>query len=192
MKKNGFTILELLVVIAIIGFTVTLITIKVVKNIQDSKKLVNNNIKEIIENAAYVYATTHEDEFQNLNSIGVDYVSINNLILRGLLTEKNIGEEPVSNNVLIANINGEIKTSYNSTNNLNNVIFINGLKEISIKKDSTYNDLGAYVAIINEGIFEFPLEHTVSTVNTSIVGTYKVTYTYTNAEEVERIVKVIN
>lgn len=192
MKKNGFTILELLVVIAIIGFTVTLVTIKVVKNIKDAKKLVNNNTKEIIENAAYIYATTHTEEFVDLSNINVDYISINNLILRGLLTEKSIGEEPVTNNVLIANINDEIKTNYNSTNNLSNTIFINGLKEISIKKDSTYNDMGAYVAIIDTGLVEVPREQTLSTVNTSIVGTYKVIYSYENATAVERIVKVIN
>lgn len=41
MKKNAFTLIELLSVIIILGLTVTLVVVRVEKNIKDTKKIAN-------------------------------------------------------------------------------------------------------------------------------------------------------
>ena len=45
-KKNGFTLIELLSVIIILGLTVTLVVVRVEKNIKDTKKIIKNSINK--------------------------------------------------------------------------------------------------------------------------------------------------
>ena len=52
--------------------------------------------------------------------------------------------------------------------------------------------MGAYVAIPGTGIIELNSSNISSTVDNTIVGEYKVTYSYSNTESAERLVSVIN
>ena len=68
MKKNAFTLIELLSVIIILGLTVTLVVVRVEKNIKDTKKLANAMQIKMIEDAALLMSTDYQDELTKLNS----------------------------------------------------------------------------------------------------------------------------
>ena len=66
MKKNAFTLIELLSVIIILGLTVTLVVVRVEKNIKDTKKLANAMQIKMIEDAALLMSTDYQDELTKL------------------------------------------------------------------------------------------------------------------------------
>lgn len=190
MKKiNGFTLVELLAVIIILCITVTIVVVKVDKNIKDANEFGNEMQIENIESAALIYADEYTSSLSNLQNIKVDTITISTLIDSGLLNAKNVKDIATSNLVLIANINGVLNVKYIGTSK--NVIFLNGSKEISIYKGDTYNEMGAYVAIPETGLIELTSSNISSTVNVSSKGEYKVTYSYSGATSVIRKVSVL-
>ena len=68
MKKNAFTLIELLSVIIILGLTVTLVVVRVEKNIKDTKKLANDMQVNMIEEAALLMSTDYQDELTILDN----------------------------------------------------------------------------------------------------------------------------
>lgn len=190
MKKNGFTLVELLAVIVILGMTITIVAVKIDKNIKDTNKFSNTQLISTIEDAAYLYAETYDNELTNLNTYNVDVVTINTLIEKGLLDKKNLKNISFSEKVIIANINGLLKTKYVGSNN--NAIFLNGGSEVSIYKGEIYSELGAYIAIPNTGLDTLSSSNITSNINTSTVGRYEVKYTYSNAKTEKRTVNVLN
>lgn len=190
MKKiNGFTLVELLAVIIILCITVTIVVVKVDKNIKDANDFGNEMQIENIESAALIYVEEYSNSLTNLKSKNVDTITISTLINSGLLNSKDVKDVSTSNLVLIANINGNLNVKYIGTSK--NVIFLNGSKEISLYQGDTYNEMGAYVAIPGTGLVELTSSNIVSTVNTSTKGEYKVTYSYENATSVVRKVSVL-
>lgn len=190
MKNKGFTLVELLAVIIIIALTAILIVVKVDKNIKDAKKLEEQQQIELIENAAYIYATTYKNELPYLDSILVDEVSLDTLITKGLLNETSISEISTENKVIVVNINNNIKVKYNTNQSYINTIFLIGLEEITIKTGSNYEDDGAYIAIPERGIEVMTSSNITSTLNINQEGKYKITYTYEGAQTKERIIVV--
>lgn len=190
MKKNGFTLVELLATIIILCVTITIVIVQVDKNIKDVNDFENEMQIEAIESAAIIYAEDYRNNLSNLNNKKVDTVSIETLINEGLLLQKDVKDIDTSNIILIAEINKNIKVKYTGTGK--NVIFLNGPSEISIYVGDDYQEMGAYVAIPGTGIVELTSSNITSTIDTSNVGDYKVTYSYENAESVERKVSVIN
>lgn len=190
MKKiNGFTLVELLAVIIILCVTVTIVVVKVDKNIKDADEFGNEMQIENIERAALIYADEDISSLTNLQSKNVDTVTISTLVNSGLLNSKDVKEISTSDLVLIANINGDLRVKYIGTSK--NVIFLNGSKEISLYQGDTYNEMGAYVAIPGTGLVELTSSNISSTVNTSAKGEYKVTYSYSGATSVVRKVSVL-
>lgn len=190
MKKiNGFTLVELLAVIIILCITVTIVVVKVDKNIKDANDFGNEMQIENIESAALIYANEYTNSLTNLKSKNVDTITISTLINSGLLNSKDVKDVSTSNLVLIANINGDLRVKYIGTSK--NVIFLNGSKEISLYQGDTYNEIGAYVAIPETGLVELTSSNIVSTVNTSTKGEYHVTYSYSEATSVVRKVSVL-
>lgn len=190
MKKiNGFTLVELLAVIIILCITVTIVVVKVDKNIKDANNFGNEMQIENIESSALIYADEYTSSLTNLQSKNVDTITISTLINSGLLNSKDVKDISTSDLVLIANINGDLKVKYIRTSK--NVIFLNGSKEISLYQGDTYNEMGAYVAIPGTGLVELTSSNILSTVNTSAKGEYKVTYSYSGATSVVRKVSVL-
>lgn len=190
MKKiNGFTLVELLAVIIILCITVTIVVVKVDKNIKDANDFGNEMQIENIESAALIYADDYTSNLTNLKSKNVDTITISTLINSGLLNSKDVKEISTSDLVLIANINGDLRVKYIGASK--NVIFLNGSKEISLYQGDTYNEMGAYVAIPGTGLVELTSSNIVSTVNTSTKGEYQVTYSYSGAASVVRKVSVL-
>ena len=188
-KKNGFTLVELLAVIIILCITVTIVVVKVDKNIKDANEFGNEMQIENIESASLIYADEYTSSLTNLKNKNVDTITVSTLINSGLLNSKDVKELSTSNLVLIANINGNLNVKYIGTSK--NVIFLNGSKEISLYQGDTYNEMGAYVAIPETGLVELTSSNIASTVNTNTKGEYKVTYSYSGATSVVRKVSVL-
>ena len=191
MKKKGFTLVELLAVIVIIGVTTILISVKVVDNIKKAKTTALNSKKELIENAAVIYAANYKSELTSFNTIKVELISINTLVEKGLILVSDIKEIPLTNLVLIAEIEKEIKSNYDFEQLGKNVIFLSGVEEISMASNKTYTDAGAYVAVINSGIVQLTSDNMTSNLNISVLGDYTVTYSYENAKDAVRKIKII-
>lgn len=190
MKKiNGFTLVELLAVIIILCITVTIVVVKVDKNIKDANEFGNEIQIENIESAALIYADEYTSSLSNLQNIKADTITISTLINSGLLNSKDVKDISTDNIVLIANINGDLRVKYIGTSQ--NVIFLNGSKEISLYQGDTYNEMGAYVAIPGTGLVELTSSNISSNVNASTKGEYKVTYSYSGATSVIRKVSVL-
>lgn len=193
--KKGFTLIEVIAVIALIAFMILLIIPNITKNIKDAKKMLSNSQIESIENSAYLYYLDYSSEIPDLATYKVTNVTIGTLISKGLISSDDIKINnqsiPSSNVVVIANINGKIKTFYDINQTGKSVIFLTGLSNMSLNTGTTYNDMGAYVAILGSGVLQLSSSNMVSTVNTSLPGTYTVTYSYTNAIDAIRTVKVL-
>jgi len=190
MKKNGFTLVELLATIVILCITITIVIVQVDKNIKDANDFGNKMQKEAIESAALIYAEDYRNNLSNINEKKVDTVSLETLINQGLLEEKDVKNIDKSSITIIAEINDTIKVKY--TGESKNVIFLNGPSEISIYVGDEYKEMGAFVAVPGTGVIELTSSNILSTLDTSNIGEYKVTYSYSNTESVERTISVIN
>ena len=190
MKKNGFTLVELLATITLLCITITIVIVKVDKNIKDANDFGNQMQIEGIESAALIYAEEYRNNLYYIEEKKVDTVSLETLINQGLLEEKDVKNLDKTNIIVIAEINNNIKVKYTKVNK--NVIFLNGPSEISIYVGDQYKEMGAYVAIPGTGIIELQNDNITSTINNNTVGEYKVTYSYVNTDSKERIVSVIN
>ena len=191
MKKNAFTLIELLSVIIILGLTVTLVVVRVEKNIKDTKKLANAMQIKMIEDAALLMSTDYQDELTKLNSKNVETITLQTLVNKGLLKSSDLKDIPLSNKVLLAKINDDIRVNYDKLQSNKNVIFLTGLDNITLHKNDTYTESGAYVAIIDTGVVALTSSNISGTINTNTVGTYKRTYSYNNAVSVTRTINII-
>ena len=186
--KKGFTLVELLAVIVILGVTIAIVAVKIDSSIKNSNNFINERQVELIENAANLYVEEYSNEITNFSTLNVGKVTLGTLINKGLIKEKDVKDISTSNVVMIAKVNGSIKTKYTETEK--NVIFLVGTDKVTTTLGSTYTDLGAYALVVNTGLVELTSSNMTSTVNVNTAGTYKVTYSYTNASNVERIVTV--
>jgi prepilin-type N-terminal cleavage/methylation domain-containing protein len=195
MKEKGFTLIEILAVIVIISITTLLIITSVEKRIKEAKNILSSSQLETIENAVYVYAINYASEIPDLEIKGVDTVTLATLIDKGLIETSDItinGDVlPTTNTAIIAYVNGSLKAKYDESQTGSNIIFLVGASSISISKNSTYTDMGAYVVIPETGIVELTSSNMSSNVNTGTSGTYQVTYTYSNSTSVTRTVRVL-
>ena len=187
--KKGFTLIELLAVIVILTMTITLVVVKVDKNIKEANKFKNERAANTLENAAVLFIDDYSNELSNFDTLNVDVITIAQLIDKGLIDSKEI-KDPTSNVVVVANINGITKAKYTKTTK--NTIFINGPSQISIIINAQYNELGAYVAIPNTGVVQLTGSNITSNVETGTLGDYEITYTYSGADTIKRIVSVID
>ena len=190
MKKNGFTLIELLAVITILAITAIIVIVKIDKNIKDSQDFADDMQIKNIENAALTYSSTYIDEIVDFNTKKVVTITVATLVDKGILKKKDVDSIPVTNNILICEINGDIKVKY--LESLKNVIFLIGPSSMSLYVNDTYKEMGAYVAIPSTGLVKLSDSNISSNLNTSATGSYEVTYSYDNADSIKRIVEIIN
>lgn len=187
--KKGFTLIEILAVIVILSITVTIVIVKVDSNIKDTTKFSNERLAETLEDAAILFVENYKNELTNFSSKKVDLISISQLIDKDLIDSKVI-KEKLTNVVLVADVNGVVKSKYIKTSKP--VIFLNGPSQISLKKGETYTEYGAYVAIPETEVKVLENYYISSNnIPTNTVGKYEKSYTYTSATKVIREIYVI-
>ncbi len=195
MKNNkGLTLIEVIVVITMIVMLAAIIIPIIDRNIKDMDDFVDESIIEKIENAAYIYAITYESEIPNLKSNNMAKINLQTLYDKGLLDTIKLNNISLNDEVLIVNINNNLETIYDKKQENNPIIFLHGPKEVTLKRNSNYEELGA--AVINyslNSITELDSSNIDSaSLSTSNVGTYYVHYTYSNADEKIRTVYIVN
>lgn len=188
INKKGFTLVELIAVITILCITITIVVVKVDKNINDANEFGYEMQIKTIEEAAKIYAETKK--ITELEEYSVTNIKLQTLTNEGLLTSKDIRKLNIASFVLVAKINNQLKVKY--TNTSKNVIFLNGPTEVSYYVGDEYKEMGAYVAIPKTGVIKLEDSNIVSNVNAAQQGEYKVIYSYENTDSVERKVSVIN
>lgn len=190
MKKTGFTLIELLAVIVVLGIISVIVIVKVDKTSKNASNFINEETVKTIESATLIYANTYINKNSDLETKNVEIITIQDLIDSGLINTKNIGNIKTTDIVLIADINNVYKIRY--TEKIMPVIFINGSEEISIYQNNNYEELGAVVAIPNVGVNELDSSSITSNIDNNTIGRYEVTYSYSDATSVKRIVNVIS
>lgn len=190
IRKSGFTLIELLLVIVILTMTTTLIVVNINKNVKDVKSLATNIQISNIESSAYLLYNDYKEELTTINTTNIESISLSKLVTLGLLKNSDVENLDLNNVVLIVKINDKIKIKYDPLQN-NNLIFINGLEEITIHVGETYIEQGGYVVLDGSSIEELSTSNIISNVNTAEIGNYTVTYNYSNSSSVTRKVKVI-
>ena len=146
---------------------------------------------KMIEDASLLMSTDYQDELTKLNSKNIETITLQTLVNKGLLKSSDLKDIPLSNKVLLAKINDDIRVNYDKLQSNKNVIFLTGLDNITLHKNDTYTESGAYVAIIDTGVVALTSSNISGTINTNTVGTYKKTYSYNNAVSVTRTINII-
>lgn len=197
MKNNkGFTLIEILAVITIILILIIVIAPIIDKNIEDTEDFYSETQVKLFEDAAYTYAIDYEAEIPLLDSTGVATVTLQALLDKGLLEEKKLKSKgeymmPLTNIVIIVNMEESIITKYDAKQENKPLIILNGPSKLTMNKNNTYNELGAYVVTLApNSIAELSASDIQSGVNNSQKGTYQVEYNYTGANTVIRTVYV--
>ena len=101
MNKKGFTLIELIVTIALIGFVGIILSINMIKTINDQDDKNEAKAKELVSEAACAYASMNSSCDSGCNISGTT------LIDDGLIDEKINGIEISGYNVAVTYVNGE-------------------------------------------------------------------------------------
>lgn len=193
MKNNrGFTLLEVIAVVTIIAMLALIIVPIVDKNIKDAQNFADQAQIDTFEEAAYVYAVNYRDDLKStLDTYNVATVSLQTLSTKGLLDLNKIGDIPLTNTVVIALVDGEIKTVYDKNQDNSPIIILHGSQNLTMTVHNGYDELGAMVVTFSPNrINELTPSNIDSGVNNDAVGTYTVNYSYPGADTVTRTVVV--
>lgn len=186
-KKNGFTLVELIASLALMAMLSTIVITYSIRKINETKKASQEKLYVSIEVAAKNYVTEHWSDLEEFNEKDYMYVSIATLIennaftsdLVDPITDKAI---PESNVVYVTrSYNGNITASYDSEQNKNPSLRLNGNYNMYITQDSEFNDPGVS-AYLNDGTDISEDVNVESNVDTNNIGNYIVTYSYENIE----------
>lgn len=98
MNKKGFTLIELLATIAIMTVIATVLTINILDIFESKKKITDNTKNNIIATAANVYLELKENKNLKENcKVNGCSITVNTLILKGLLNEEDLDNSKVIN-----------------------------------------------------------------------------------------------
>lgn len=119
-KKNnarGFTLIEMLGVIVIMGLILIVVFPTMTKMIRGNDDEKFNSYYDLVEEAAYAYATTQTDKLGTSRNVGCTKVTLNTLIDSGYV-QKFDGDEECktgANGIVIRNNEGSLSVSFNLT-----------------------------------------------------------------------------
>lgn len=102
MNKNGFTLIELIITIALIGFVGVILSINVVKTINDQKEENTKNLESLIEETACGYASLSTSNCDTGCTITGE-----TLINEGLIEEEGNGIAVIDYSVTVSYQDGE-------------------------------------------------------------------------------------
>lgn len=187
MNKKGFTLIEVLAVIILIG-VLTAILVSVVDNdLNFAKNYATESQVNLIEESAQMYYLNYKNEIPSIDTNKIVSITVQTLYDKGFIKDKDLKintKETISktDKVIIYLVSSEAFTYYDKTQSTKPIIMINGPKEIKIRKGGVYTEYYA-VALnpITNTVANLTSANIAGTVNTSTVGTYKITYSYTGA-----------
>lgn len=119
-KKNnarGFTLIEMLGVIVIMGLILIVVFPTMTKMINGNNDEKYNDYYDLVEEAAYAYATTQTDKLGTSRNVGCTNVTLNTLIDNGYV-QKFDGDEECktgANGIVIRNNEGNISVNFSLT-----------------------------------------------------------------------------
>ncbi len=119
-KKNnarGFTLIEMLGVIVIMGLIMIVVFPTMSKMIRGNDDEKYNNYYDLVEEAAYAYATTRTDKLGTSRDVGCTNVALNTLIDEGYVQEFDGDDECTTgvNGVVIRNNKGSLSVNFSLT-----------------------------------------------------------------------------
>ena len=125
MKNKGFTLVELLAVVAILMLLVTIVTPKVIKQLNTSEDVTQQEQINTLINIAKIYTNQNTEKLPENNSISV--ITIQELKESGLINKSQIldpkTKEELTGCILIKDENNKYKYEYNE-DNCNNLITV--------------------------------------------------------------------
>lgn len=196
MKKNGFTLIEVLAVIILLGVIVTIVVSIVDGDINLVKEYAKENQIKLIEESAEIYYLNYKNEIPSIDTTKIATITIQTLYDKGFIKDKDLvvnSKETIkkTDKVLIYLVDGELFTLYDKTQTISLMIILKGPSEIKIRKDGEYTEYGAVVInTLTTTIIDIPPSNISGTVNTSVEGTYTITYSYSGASPKSRKVIV--
>lgn len=196
MNKNGFTLIELLAVIIILLLLSTIIVPIIRQDMLVAENYASDSQVRLIEETAYIYALNYKDEISTIDTNNIAIIQVQALLDKGLITDKDLkvnNKDTVksTDKVIIAKIEDNIKAIYDKKQENKPIIILHGPSKIKLSRNGTYFEYGASVINISPAsISDIPLANITSNVNVSTPGSYKVTYTYNNANSVVREVEI--
>lgn len=196
MKKNGFTLIEVLAVIILLGVIITIVVSIVDGDINLVKEYAKENQIKLIEESAEIYYLNYKNEIPSIDTTKIATITIQTLYDKGFIKDKDLvvnSKETIkkTDKVLIYLADGELFTLYDKTQTISLMIILKGPSEIKIRKDGEYTEYGAVVInTLTTTIIDIPPSNISGTVNTSVEGTYTITYSYSGASPKSRKVIV--
>lgn len=191
--KKGFTLIELLATLAILGILSTIAITVSVKRINETKEKSRETMIKSIENAAKSYALDYGDENENFRNNDFMYITLETLVSKELLTDNLLDQTtkktlPLDTTVYVTRNNlSIINAKYDINQKDNSKITLNGPFNVYVKKDNVYEEQGV-TAIDKNGNNVSSSIQTSGTVNTSIKGTYVITYTHSNTSITRNVI----
>lgn len=85
MNKKGFTLVEIIAVTLILGLLITLVTPKIMSNINNKKNVLYENTIKEIERISSTYLTNHPDLYSEISNNGFINISIDSLCIDELI-----------------------------------------------------------------------------------------------------------
>ena len=214
IKRNGFTLVELLSVIVILAIILA-IAIPAISNVFDgasrnalesSAKMVLKAINyKMLEDSDFIPSDINETTVKTLLNIdNTNYETLTTDKIDGIINVVIIGKgkwhklkaSGTSTNIVIENIEDIEDVEDNNNDVTHPIIVMLGSNSITIPRGSTYIDAGSTANDNIDGNITANIQ-TISNVNTSLVGTYTVTYNVSDAAgnaaiQVTRTVNIID
>lgn len=197
MNKKAFTLIELVGVVVILVLLSLLIIPIVEDKIKAAEEISYNSLIEMVETGAILYASNYEDELPELKTNNMSLIELSTILNKGLIERKSLYDKneeyrlPLDSTIVIIKKDNNIYAKYNNDPQNNNKIFLKGPKDLKINKNSSYYEYGAYVANLSDlTVIDIGESNITNDINSSLPGTYYVSYSYTNAETLKRTVIV--
>ncbi|MGI6324500.1 MAG: immunoglobulin-like domain-containing protein, partial [Bacilli bacterium] len=185
MKKKGFTLIELLAVAVILGLMVLMVVPNLISTFNATKEKNKELFLEQLTEAAKVYAQNHKNDIEELRKEGgVIYITLEDLINEDLVTAPVIdpsNNKEVSPKTLLKIVraaNNLFEIEYNVI--APPILTISGVNPLDLIVGETYGELGAKAVSPIDGDLTGSIRIDGS-VNTSVEGTYTITYTVTDS-----------
>ena len=202
MKKNGFTLVELLSTIVVLGLLLSLVVPFIDRTIKTSKQDLYKSQINLIEGAAKLWGSDNKSFLDNLNIFPYE-ITLGDLQDSGYL-EKDINnpltDENFHENTIIQIDKIENFYEYEVIDEIDPlapVVTLNGNRKQEIEIHEVYTELGANAISDSNEKLEVSIivkkdGIVVDSIDTSVLGIYRVTYTATDGSKTSSAIRTVS